>query len=332
MTKRITSVCLLVFLISVAPTAKPSEVVKTSKGEVEFIGLETWTPKMIEEKLGYKSPDQLHYCAADLKRIGFPEAAVMGYMDHGKRYTIVTVIEPEYAHDVAFLPAPPQRITPPPSWQSLLSAVQQPNFLEGGVLDYARALPGAGSDRQPLSDGTPQVWWTVLHKFAGPADYTNARKILRADADPSARAAAALVLMNFSRYDAAWQDLVRGLRDPDVKVNATCLQALNSLSTFLPRKVDWTPSLPDIVPLLRGTNLFAFVFLLKALAATGVNQSLAGPLLSRGNARLVIAYLNAAHPEEHDLAHSFLVQLHGADLGAEPEPWLEWIASIGKTR
>ena len=328
MTKSVRSVCLLLLLLGVPLTAEPSEVVRTSKGTVEFIGLEKWTPKMIEEKLGYKSADQLHYCAADLKKIGFPEAAVIGYMDHGKRYSIVTVIEPEYARDVVFLPAPHQRIGLPPSWHRVLSATQQPDFLEGGVLDYARTLPGARPDQPPLSDGTPQAWWPALRRLASPADFRDARRILRGAAGPSARAVAALVLMNFSMQDGAWQDLVRGLRDPNYKVNATCLQALNSLATFLPRKVDWAPSVPDIVALLRGTNLFAFSFVLKALTATGVNPSLAGPLLSHGNARLVLDFLNADHPEEHALARHFLAQLHGTDLGNKPEPWARWIASI----
>ncbi len=329
MTKCATFLCLLVFLLGVPLIATPSDIVATSKGTVEFIGLEKWTPEMIEEKLGYNSPDQLHYCAADLKRIGFPEAAVMVYMNHGKRYTIVTVIEPEYAHDVAYLPAPHQQISFPALWHPVLSAAQQPSFLEGGVLDYARTLSGARSDQPPLPDGTPQAWWPSLLRLASVTDFSEARRILRDDADPSARAVAALVLMNFSTQDGAWQDLVRGLRDPDVKVRAICMQALNSLSTFLPRKVDWTPAAQDIVPLLRGTNLFAFVFLLKALTATGVNQSSARPLLSQGNARLVLAYFDAAHPEERDLAHRFLVQLHGTDLGNGPESWLGWIASIG---
>lgn len=43
-----------------------AHVVETSKGKVEFIGLEKWTAEMIQEKLGYKSVDNFHFCAADL--------------------------------------------------------------------------------------------------------------------------------------------------------------------------------------------------------------------------------------------------------------------------
>ena len=51
-----------------------SQVVETSKGKVEFIGLEQWTPQMIQAKLGYSSTEALHLCAADLRKIlGFPD-------------------------------------------------------------------------------------------------------------------------------------------------------------------------------------------------------------------------------------------------------------------
>jgi len=68
--------------------------------------------------------------------------------------------------------------------------------------------------------------------------------------------------MNFSSDDAAWRSLVSGLRDPD---DPTCLQALNPLATYVPRKVDWALSLSDLVHLLHGTDLFALQFVLKAL-------------------------------------------------------------------
>lgn len=329
MRKGFTSVCLMITLMAVPLTATSSEVITTSKGVVEFIGLAKWTPEMIEQKLGYKSADELHYCAADLKKIGFPEAAVIGYSENGKRYSVVTVLEPGYTHDVAFLPAPHQPINLPDSWRTLSSVVHQPDYLQGGVLDYARTLPGARFDQPPLSDGTPQPWWPALRQLARPSDYASARRMLKTAADPSTRTVAALVLMNFSTQDGAWRDLVRGLRDPDATVRSTCMQALNSFATFVPRKVDWAPAVPDVVAVLKGTNLFAFSFVLKALVATGVNSSLARSLLAHGNARLVLGYLNAEHPNEHDLAHRFLVQLSRTDLGNDAGPWREWIANLG---
>lgn len=305
-----------------------AQVVQTSSGSVEFLGLEKWTPAEIQQRLGYMSSDKLHYCAVDLKKLGFPEVSVFGYSDQGRRNTVVTVVEPERAADVVFKPRPSGQISLPSDWDDLTKVARQQGFLDGGILDYGRGLPGALSDRPWLSDGTPQAWWAKLQAYRKEIDFKRAKQILAESEDPSTRAVAAIVLMNFSSDDAAWRSLVSGLRDPDDLVQATCLQALNSLSTYLPRKVDWARSVPDLVHLLHGTDLFAFQFVLKALTVTQVDPALAAPLLGHGGGRLVIAYLGAKHDEQHDLAHGFLIAMAGRDLGSNPTAWENWVGRL----
>jgi hypothetical protein len=305
-----------------------AQVVQTPSGSVEFLGLEKWTPREIQERLGYTSSDKLHYCAIDLKKLGFPEVSVVGYSDHGHRNTVVTVVEPEHAAEIVYRTAPSEHIPMPPEWNDVGKIAEGQEFLLGGILDYGRGLPGALADRPWLSDGTPQGWWPRIRRLQKETDLDDAQQILAQSDHPSARALAAIVLMNFSSDDAVWRDLVSGLRDPDSLVSATCLQALSSLSTYLPRKVDWGPSVPDLVSLLHGTDLFAFPFVLKALTVTHAAPTLAAPLLEHGGARLVIAYLGAGHPEERDLAHKFLATLAGRDLGSGPTPWEDWIARL----
>jgi hypothetical protein len=307
------------------------QVVQTSSGSVEFLGLEKWTPAEIEKRLGYTSPDKLHYCAADLKRLGFPEVSVIGYSDRGRRNTIVTVVEPEHTSEVVYKPLPSAHITLPSDWDGMTKIAGEQGFLEGGILDYGRGLPGALAERPWLSDGTPQAWWPTLIHLRKKSDFDSAQRILAQSDDRSARAVAAILLMNFSSDDVAWRGLVSGLRDPDNLVSATCLQALNSLSTYLPRKVDWGPSVPDLVRLLHGTDLFAFQFVLKALTVTQIDPKVAAPLLAHGGGRLVIAYLRAQHDEQRDLAHGFLVALAGRDLGSSPEKWESWIANLNSS-
>lgn len=272
-----------------------AQVVPTSAGSVEFLGLEKWTPQEIERRLGYKSSDQLHYCAIDLKRLGFPEAAVIGYHENGRRVTIITVIEPQRAGEIVYKPSPAQHISLPKQWTNLYRAAGEPHFLEGGILDYGRILPNALTDRPWLSDGTRQTWWPAAQALQKGDDFTLALRILNQADDPNARAAAAVVLMNFSNEDATWRSLVSGLRDPNELVQSVCLQALNSLATYYPRTVDWAPAVPDLVDLLHGTDLFAFDVVLKTLSATDISPALARPLLSHGGARLAIDYLRAHH-------------------------------------
>jgi hypothetical protein len=69
-----------------------AQVVQTSEVTVEFIGLEKWTPKMIQEKLGYDSPDQLQFCALVLKeQLKFPDVYVFRFSGEGN-YTVIRVI------------------------------------------------------------------------------------------------------------------------------------------------------------------------------------------------------------------------------------------------
>src|SRR5215467_3650820 len=86
---------LLITAMVAGTTSARGQVVHTSKGAVEFFGLERWTPEEIQKKLGYKSPDQMHYCAADLKKLGFADVSVVGSSENGRRLTFVTVIEPQ---------------------------------------------------------------------------------------------------------------------------------------------------------------------------------------------------------------------------------------------
>ena len=305
-----------------------AQVVRTSTGSIEFLGLEKWTPIEIQKRLGYASSDQLHYCAADLKKLGFPEVAVIGYSEQGHRYAVVTVVEPDRAAEVVYKSQPSQHVSLPADWENLKKFVKEPDFLGGGILDYSRTLPGSFANRPWLAEGTPQTWWPTLRAYGNEGDFKRARQILDRADDPEARAVAAIVLMNFASEDVAWRNLVSGLRDPNFLVQATCWQGLNSLATYHPRKVDWAPVIPDLIALLHGTDLFAFQVVLKTLTMTKIDTALAGPLLGHGGARLVVAYLRAKHDEQRELAQAFLVQMAGRDLGSAPLSWEKWIASL----
>lgn len=323
------AVTLSLAAIVVATVPVPAQVVRTSKGAVEFFGLEKWTPEQIRQKLGYKSPDQMHYCAADLQKLGFADVSVVGSSENGRRLTFVTVVEPQRRDEVVYLAKPAGHIPGPPTWEPLRKALESPDFLGGGVLDYARTLDGADTTLPWISEGTEQLWWKRARVLNTDADFRQALEILSSDSDPANRSTAAVVLMNFANHDETWRSLVRGLRDPDARVNATCSQALNSLATYMPRVVDWRPVSEDIAHVLRGTNLFALRFLLKQLTATKIDPALSSYLLANGGGRLVLSYLRAQ--EDHDaryLAHRFLVQLRGRDLGTEPSPWEAWISGL----
>jgi len=308
---------LLTCCLSIAAHA---QVIETKKGPVEILGLEESTPESLQAKLNRLPDGELHYCAADLKTGGFPEASVIIHVETGpKLYTVVTVVEPKRAAEVAYRPRPERQIEVPAPWAALRDVVHS-----GPVSLYRySAIPSAA----PASGPSPG-WWPALRALDSETDYGKALEALGGSRDPVDRAIAAMVLLNFAGRDGAWQALAGGLRDPDTSVSGVSQAALSSLRAHAPRKVDWAPAAAELAAVLHGTNLFAFQDLLQALGATGIDPQLAAPLVGRGGGRLVLAYLRARHADERNAAHSLLVALRGADLGDQPEIWEAWISTL----
>jgi hypothetical protein len=163
-----------------------------------------------------------------------------------------------------------------------------------------------------------------------PAEWTYeaAVEVLAGSKVAADRAAAAKELRNFGDRDGAWLALGAALRDPDDRVSMGAAGSLQWMRTNAARKVDWSPVTEDLSAVLHGTNLFVFNELVRTLAATGVDPSMARVLLGNGGARLLLAYLKAQHDVERNSAHGLLVQLRGADLGMDPLQWETWLNTL----
>lgn len=322
---------LLLLLITVGCSfAARAQVVETSKGKVEFIGLEQWTPKMVQEKLGYNSTDGLHFCAADLKKkLGFHDDVVDVSREDDRLYTIIAVVEPQYTNRVQYRLESLTSMPTPDEWRDLLPIAEQKKFLNN-VLRYGESLKGAIKVENPqLPDSyLDKTWWTLLQQRRSEKDYRQALRILNEDADYRNRMIAAVILTNFADRDAAWAALMDGVTDKNPLVNSVCYQALITLTTYVPRKVNWTKAAPSIYHVLNGTNLFAFKHVLNILTKTKVSAKLAPRLLRDDGEKLLLAYLNANHKDEKDIARQFLIQLSGKDFGYDAEKWKTWVSNL----
>jgi hypothetical protein len=308
-----------------APNSPGQQVIETSTGKVEFIGLEKWTPKIIQEKLGYSSPDQLHYCVVELKKIGFPESSVVVYRQQdGKKYTVITVVEPESAGQVRYRLKPSGSLSIPDEWKELVQLVEEKKHING-LLDYGSTLGQRSKINDPENSVEPL--WKLLKQRRSIKDYRIALKRLADDGDYRNRVVAAMILTNFATRDAAWRALMEGVRDPDFWVSADSTQALITLTKYVPRRVNWSPVASGISYILSGTNLYALPHVLETLSKTNVSRKLAKPLFG-GGGRMVVAYLKASHERERSLAHQLLVQLSGRDLGFDNSRWASWISSL----
>lgn len=319
----------------------PAQVLPNGKGQVEFAGLEQWTPERIRQQLTKgQDVDTVHYCAANLiQDVGMIDAAVLVYPGEGDgTYYFVTVIEPDHAERVRYLPAiegAPRAIE---AWSGLAEALRGRSIgAQMGLVHYARFLRD-GEERalQRLStteadrEQTVRVW-QELQRLDDPSDHERALWALAHDPDTADRECAAAILMNFADHDITWWALTDGMRDAEPAVRSTCGQAVLSMVHADPEPVDWEPAARSLRFLLGGTNLFALSHVLDMLTATSVSPDLAGPLLG-DNGSLVLAYLGASLPRVRAQAHEFLKTIGGTDRGTEVAAWQSWLDGLAGDR
>jgi hypothetical protein len=305
-----------------------AQIVETSKGKVEFIGLEKWTTEMLQEKLGYKSTDNFHFCAADLKsKLGFADASVTLDSENGKMYTIITVVEPSRVQQVQYKPKPTGSVAIPDSWSSLTRLVETRGILNE-ILDYGSTFKNSIKTEKPLLAGADTGWWKLLQERRTKEDFQTALRVLTEDKEFKNRSTAALILTNFHDKDAAWLALKEGVRDKDGRVNSAALQGLITLTKYVPRKIDWSPATPSIRHILNGTNLFALPHVIKTLQKTKASRKLAKNLFKKDGGRMLLVYLKARNEERKSLSQNLLMQMSGKNFGSDTERWEHWLEAF----
>jgi hypothetical protein len=318
---------LVVFVWAGCPAAS-SQVVETPNGRLEFVGLEKWDIATIEQRLGYDSLENLS-CnfRHDLTgKLGFADAHCASYAEGGRPYKVITVLEPESSARIRYLPEPKKHLDIPQAWTELFKVVTEQEFLNT-ILDYGSTLENAIT-KETLMPAEDEKWFVLLQERRSEADFNFALDRLSQDGDYQHRVVAALVLTNFGQRDSAWRALVGGLRDANELVRVVCAEALLSLANYTPRKVDWSSSTADLNLLLSGTNLFAYAWVIQILIETEVSPKLARPLLKDEAGELLLAYLNASHNHEREIAHDLLAQLSGRDFGFDGRRWRAWVATV----
>ncbi len=282
----------------------------------------------IEQRLGYDSLENLscNFRHDLTSKLGFADAHCASYAEEGRPYKVITVLEPESSARIRYLPEPTKRLDIPQAWTKLLRVVTEQEFLNT-IVDYGSTREQAIT-KETLMPAEDEKWFVFLQERRSEADFALALDRLSQDRDYKHRVVAAMVLANFGGRDSAWRALVGGLRDANEVVRIVCAEALLSLANYTPRKVDWSSSSSDLNLLLRGTNLFAYAWVIQILVETEVSPKLARPLLKDEAGELLLAYLNASHKHERELAHDLLAQLSGRDFGFDGRRWREWVAAV----
>lgn len=309
--------------------------IENSSMRIEILGLRRWSPAMMQDSLRQYSPkDSLfsHACAHVLQsKLHFADASVVLYPsgDGGRKKSLwlISVIEPQDSALVRYNPVVGDSLPDRAEWAMPIRLFRDDNEAVQFALGSRHFLLGSAAPSRAdslLAPALPLRAFLRAHRSA--TDMRDALQTISHDRNPSNRAIAALIMLNFPKHDASWLALVEALRDPEPVVNVTAQEVLQRLIDEHPKRVDWSPAVPTLRLLLNGTNLFAHTAVMATLAATSVRMELAAPLLREGGA-LPLAKLGSSSIHERTIARRLLTQLAGGDRGT-PVAWEKWLAGL----
>lgn len=321
--------------IADAQPLKPSQFVTAPNGViVEVIGLRRWTLQMIQDSLDLKSPGdslQKHSCAATLRyKLGFADAAAMTFMDGAKATRmIVTVREPQDSARVQHREVAFDTTSFRAEWVPLTRLLQRrPQLsyeLPRHLLATGERAKTAATPREPRLD-------SALAFIAGRTsekDRKAALSILSSSPNHFDRAAAALILINFTGRDDTYYALVDAIQQSDGMARGIAADVLQLATARDARRVQWGPVAGKLHTILDGSSLFHLTSVMSALENSGVGPADAKVLLA-GGGEIVLAYLASNTPMYSKASHRLLVKLRGSDLGTNVNAWKQWVASLGE--
>lgn len=255
----------------------------------------------------------------------------MSYRGDSLERVVVIVVEPQDSARVRHRVAPMDTLAPRHEWAPVIRVLSEhPGPFQMSLWRY-RAWRGGDSTALRGLSGADSIAvlgvWRFLAARESRADKEAALGTVHADPNFRNRMAAVALLSNFTNDDRVLHALLRAQLEADGPVGAMASLVLSSFAQTSPRPVDWGPVAPELHQMLRGTALFHLTGTMRLLAATGVDSSLAVPLLRDGG-EMLLAFAAAEHTDLRDSAHRLLVALRGKDLGHDAEVWARWVRGL----
>jgi hypothetical protein len=338
MKKTSVMIAAILFATTGVSGAAGQNVITHGDRTVEVLGLRNWTLQMVVDSLAKYAPqDSLHThgCAAALRyKVGFADAAAMGFRDEdGRQRMIVVVREPQDSALVQLRPASFDTAGPRLEWAELIqTSMETRRAFDFAVQSYAvlAVTPDtAGLARFARGDSVAvRKIWSLLARHATERDRTAALIAILADPNFHNRLAAAAILGNFPDHDETWWALVEAMREDDGVVKSAAQAVAASLARAAPRAVEWAPVLPAVRAMLDGTSPYALRHLLLVLNETELPASHAAYLLAGGK-QLIFDFVGSIEPALAEPAHALLVRLSGQDFGFDSSRWRAWARGLG---
>jgi hypothetical protein len=320
----------IVLLVGLVRLVAAQNIITLPGKSVEVLGLRNWTLEMLQDSMARYAPGESlgsHACAAVLRyKLGFPDAVAYYYsptpVDSVER-VVVALIEPGDSARVQFSDLPLGTGTRRPDWTVAYDLLERSRGVQYSALyrlaDRQRGFGGSQSE-------SVEAYAAFIVHHAEHVDRDTALTVLGADPDYVNRTVAASILLNFLDEDTVVWALTDALLETDGPVKTTAATTLQSLVT-IPRTVDWRPAADALHKILDGTSLPVLMTVMEVLVATGVDPSLARPLL-RGGGEGVLMFMSAHHPHFQSSAHRLLTALRGEDLGGDVDVWRTWVAAL----
>ena len=325
---------LLALGTGVAGAQSPALLTRPDGVVVEVIGLRRWTIDMVQDSLArYAAGVTLdsHACAAALRyKLGFADAAATRMMERGVlKRVVVVVVEPHDSARVRYRTPGADTVVTRPHWQAATAVMkQQPRVFQRVVTIYT-AAPGEVATSYGEGSDSAQVAEAVafLRERVSEQDRLEAHDVLWRGSNHHERAIAALILANFPHRDDTYRMLVEAMRETDGPVKGVAARVLEAVSSRSRRVVDWAPASEAIHAMLDGTSLVTLPALMDVLVTTGVDSTMARPLLQDG-ATTLLAYVGSSTPSHAQRARALLARLHGSDLGPSVDAWRMWVSGL----
>lgn len=309
------------------------QIIETPRGKAEVLGLKVLTLQQVLDTLSVKLPGaSIDKCATNLKYIGFPEASVkLNLAEEGKFYTVVTLVEPQYANFVKYKEALTDTLAIISDWQPGIEIFKNNHDeFHIGLINYGidEILKESSDFAQNFDIEKIRKLWEFLSQHSHESNREMAIWILNNDGNYLNRSIAAALLINFSESDLVWWNLMESLRDPDARVSSAGRSVLEYFAENRARNINWQPAIISLHYLINGTNLFAFDTVLKVLTKTNLSEKLFKRLIDKSKGHLILSYLKANHKDERELAYRFLTKLTGKDFGYDATKWEALIVSL----
>ena len=325
------------FILIFSSNVKP-QVLDTPFGKVEFIGLHNWKAQQLYDSIRSINPTKpIVGCAYEItSKLGFAGASVVIVQwTEKEKYSIVTVVEPQYKSGVKYLDTQKGGMLLNPKWVLLKQIFSKDDgHFQAAVKCYYDIKFRSTDDKTLMTvkafnkiSGDYQTVWDELSSINTFNDFEFALSTIKSDSGYVNRIMAVASLINWADSDSFFISVIDCLRDNDARVSEMAREVLIYCANSVKRHVDWSNGIKSLRYIIDGTNLFAFTSTLELLTATKISPALAPDLLKNGG-DLVMGYLKANRPQERKIAYNFLVQISGKDFGYDASKWQEWINSL----